>query len=256
MRITLYEPGDTWLHRLDPMTKMFIVGAGVALTFVLTSVSGGAALLAVILLVLGTGGVLRRSLPVLLGVAFVAATFLLVQSLVHPDNVVPWARLGPLVLYREGLLVGLKLTFRLYNIMGASLILVLATNPSRLTEALVRRGLPPRAGYVIMAMLQVVPAMASSVRSITDAQRSRGLETEGGLWTRMGAFIPLMGPLVTSSLIATEERALALEARGFGGGAKPTYLHDEFVPPFAGAVRTVVAVAVAAGVAARWIWGF
>lgn len=256
MGITLYEPGDTWLHRLDPMTKLLMAGASVILAFAASSPAGGALLLVVLLTVLATGRVLRRSVPVLLGVAFVAATFLLVQGLVHPDNAVPWARLGPFVLYREGLAVGMRLTFRLYNIMAASFILVLATNPSRLTEALVRRGLPPRGGYVIAAMLQVVPAMVSTVRSITDAQRSRGMETEGSLWIRMRAFIPLMGPLVTGSLIATEERALALEARGFGGGAKPVYLYDESVPSFAGPVRVVAVAAAVAGVAARWIWGF
>src|SRR5690606_20296816 len=103
MGITLYEPGDTWLHRLDPMTKLLMAGASVILAFAASSPAGGALLLVVLLTVLATGRVLRRSVPVLLGVAFVAATFLLVQGLVHPDNAVPWARLGPFVLYREGL---------------------------------------------------------------------------------------------------------------------------------------------------------
>ena len=63
MRITLYAPGDTWLHRLDPMTKLLMTGVGVALTFVFSSVGGGAALFLALLLVLGTGGVLRRVAP-------------------------------------------------------------------------------------------------------------------------------------------------------------------------------------------------
>ena len=40
----------------------------------------------------------------------------------------------------------------------------------------------------------------------------------------MKAFIPLITPVVTSSLINTRERAIALEVRGFGGKGKRSYL--------------------------------
>jgi energy-coupling factor transport system permease protein len=51
---------------------------------------------------------------------------------------------------------------------------------------------------------------------IQQAQRARGLETEGSLLRRSRAYLPLMLPLVLSSLVATQERAMALEVRGFG----------------------------------------
>lgn len=255
MRLTLYSPGSTWLHRLDPVTKLSMTASGVALTFVLKSVTGGAALLGVLLVILASGRLLRRAFPVFIGVALVSVTFLIVQGLVHSDNAHVALQLGPFVLYREGLLVGVKLALRLYNILSASLILVLATHPSDLTEALVRRGLPPRAGYIIMAMLQIIPTMIATTAAISDAQRARGMETEGGLGTRVRAFIPLMGPLVTGSLIATEERALALEVRGFDAGARPTFLKDESMPSYVGTVRLLTAFAFIAGLVVRLRWG-
>jgi len=59
-----------------------------------------------------------------------------------------------------------------------------------------------------------------------DAQRSRGMETEGSLFVRAKAFIPLISPVVSSSLINTRERAIALEVRGFDSKNKKTFLRE------------------------------
>lgn len=40
------------------------------------------------------------------------------------------------------------------------------------------------------------------------------------------AFLPLISPVVMSSLINTRERAIALEVRGFGANRKKTWLQD------------------------------
>lgn len=256
MRISLYVPGDTWLHRLDPMSKLLMAAVGVALTFVLSTNQSGAALLTVLLAVLGSGRVLRRAVPLYATMAVIGFTFVLAQGLANPGNVQPLGGLGPFVLYKEGLAVGFRLALRLYDILSATLVLVLATNPSDLTEAFVRRGASPRFGYVIMAVLQIIPTMIAASAAITDAQRSRGMETEGGLWTRMRAFIPLLGPLVTSSLIATEERALALEVRGFGSDRRPTFLKDEAIPPYASIVRVLCLAVLFVGIVGRWRWAW
>lgn len=256
MRLSLYVPGDTWLHRLDPLTKLFLTGVGISLTLILHSLPGGTALFLVLLFVLASGGTLRPTLPVYAGMSIIAATFVIVQSLVHPDNVHPLFAAGPIVFYREGFVVGLRLVLRLYCILSATLILVLATNPSDLTESIVRRGAHPRVGYVIIAVLQIIPTMISASRSITDAQRSRGMETEGRLWTRLRAFMPLLGPLVTSSLIATEERALALEVRGFGGNNRPTFLKKQHVPPHSFTAKALSTAALVLALVGRWRWGW
>src|SRR5690606_26611956 len=171
--------------------------------FLLPSLHGWTLLLVLLLEVLGSAGVIHRAAAVYVGVVIVAGTFLVVQGLVYPGNAVPALTLGPIVFYREGLLVGLRLALRLYNILSATLILVLVTHPSDLVEAVVRRGASPRLGYVIMAVLQVIPTMRATASTIMDAPRSRGLETEGSLWVRLKAFVPVMGPFVTGSLIAT-----------------------------------------------------
>jgi energy-coupling factor transport system permease protein len=66
--------------------------------------------------------------------------------------------------------------------------------------------------------------MRNKANTIIDAQRSRGLETQGSLRRRFGALLPLVGPLVFGSLVDVEERAIALEARAFKANRTKTSL--------------------------------
>ena len=65
---------------------------------------------------------------------------------------------------------------------------------------------------------------------ITDAQRARGMETEGKLWVRFKSFLPLLGPVVLNSLKETRERSIALEIRGFNAKGKRTFCRTRKLP--------------------------
>src|SRR5699024_2548130 len=97
--------------------------------------------------------------------------------------------------------------------------------PDELVERLIKMGLSPKIGYVLLSVLQIIPQMRGTMGKITDAQRSRGMETEGNLFIRIKAFFPLIGPVVLNSLNDTRERAIALEMRGFNTKHKRTFLH-------------------------------
>ncbi len=103
---------------------------------------------------------------------------------------------------------------------------VLTTKPATLVDDLEQAGFSPRFGYMISSVFQIIPQMMGTMNTIMDAQRSRGMETEGSLFVRAKAFIPLISPVVSSSLINTRERAIALEVRGFDSKTKKTFLSD------------------------------
>jgi len=111
------------------------------------------------------------------------------------------------------------------NIIFAFCVLVLTTKPSDIIESMVSRGFSPRIGYVFVSLFQLIPQMTERMSTITDAQRSRGMETEGSLLIRMKAFIPLISPVIMSSFIDTKERAIALEVRGFNSKEKKSFLN-------------------------------
>lgn len=166
----------------------------------------------------------------------VAMVFVLQVLLYQGESPVIW-QLGPLVAKRAGLARVISLSSTLLAITAAVALLPRLTDIRRLVIALECRGLPPKAGYVVLSTVQVVPDMRRHSRTITDAQRSRGVETEGGLAVRARAFVPLLIPLVLSSIVAIEERALMLEARGFAGARAKTYLEVPGDDPIDRAVR-------------------
>ena len=57
-----------------------------------------------------------------------------------------------------------------------------------------------------------------------NAQHARGLETSGSVVRRFRALAPLVVPLILSSLVVVEERALAIEARAFNHPGPKTSL--------------------------------
>jgi energy-coupling factor transport system permease protein len=181
--------------------------------------------------------VFRKSLPVFGFVFIILITVVIIQGLFKPENETVLFHIGPLAMYKEGLLYALTIVLRVINIVSSFMILVLTTKPSDLVESLVRKGMSPRIGYVIVSVFQIIPEMMATMGTITDAQRARGMETEGNLLVRMKAFLPLLGPVVLGALINTRERAMALEVRGFNSQAIKTYFNVEKTYPHSKAIQ-------------------
>ena len=110
--------------------------------------------------------------------------------------------------------------------VSSFILFLLSTHPSEMMSDLTRRGLPGQFAYVIVSTLQIIPQMQAKAQTIIAAQRSRGLDTEGSYAKRIGALIPLVGPLVFGSLVEVEERAIAIEARGFTSTRRKTFLRE------------------------------
>lgn len=225
--ISLYVDKGTKLNMMAPESKILYIIAAISVPALLGFRWAGIGFIALSVVLLLSGKVLSRTLP-LLGVSgFVLLTVLIIQGLFWSGNETPLAAIGPAVFYKEGVNYALGILINIVNILMSFCVLILTTKPSDMVENLVRRGFSPRFGYVFISVFQIIPQMTETMSTITDAQRSRGMETEGRLITRIKAFIPLIAPVIMSSLINTKERALALEVRGFNSKKQKTFLNDE-----------------------------
>src|SRR6056297_3079926 len=99
---------------------------------------------------------------------------------------------------------------------------MITTHPGDLVSELKERGLPNWIGYIIVTTLQLIPQIQTQLSTIIEAQRSRGLETQGSVIKRLKAYVPLMGPLFMGSVQRVIERSMALEARAFSADCKKT----------------------------------
>lgn len=214
---TLYLPGKGPLHQLNPLTKLTL-----SLCFVAAALGGPGYWLATLLFLFGLlplavwGGVarplLRRSLTI---IAPLVIMLFFVHGFFNPDGVTPLFNLGVFTFTREGAQYAYWVASRLLIIVTAAMLLLLVTHPGHLMAALTSRGLPPSLAYILSSSLHILPQMQGKARAIMEAQRARGLETEGSLLRRARALPHLLTPLVLGSLAEAEERAIALEARAF-----------------------------------------
>jgi energy-coupling factor transport system permease protein len=225
--ISLYTERTTIIHTMNPINKLSYILIALFIPIILPSFTISFLCVCLSIVLLLVAKVFRKTLPIFGFVFLILLTVVIIQGLFKPENQTALFHIGPFTMYKEGLLYALKIIFRVVNIVSAFMILVLTTKPSELVEVLVRKGMSPRIGYVVISVFQIIPEMMGTMGTIMDAQRARGMETEGNLKVRMKAFLPLLGPVVLGSLINTKERAMALEVRGFNSRIPKTYLYEE-----------------------------
>ena len=205
------------LQRLHPLTKLTLAFAALAGAATLAAPPAVIAVYGLVLIPMAAasrvlGPFLRASLRTL-------APFLLslvtIQGFFYPGEHVLFT-LGPFRYKAEGIVFALLFSARLLVGLGAALLLLLTTRMDHLMLALSQRGLSPRIAYIVVTTLQIIPRFQARGQAIFDAQRARGLQTEGSLLRRGRALLFLVTPLLFSSLMETDARAMALEARGFG----------------------------------------
>jgi energy-coupling factor transport system permease protein len=227
-RLSFYVKQDSALHHLNPLTKLTLVLGLVLISF--TSPwywTPHLLFLSVIIPLSFIGKVNRPFFRALLRLILPAALFLfLMQAFFQPigDRVI--FKFWFLDVTAESLLFAFRNAMRIIMMVSSFTLFLLTTHPSELMSDLTRRGLPPQFAYVIISTLQILPQMQAKAQTIIAAQRSRGLDTQSTFFKRVGSLVPLIGPLVFGSLVEVEERAIAIEARGFTSTHAKTSLRD------------------------------
>ena len=223
--ISLYQNNGSWLCQLHPFSKLFYLLAAILVPLILGKLTAFLLCIFISLLLLRSGRLVKRTLPLIAFSFTIILTVVIIQGVFNQKNSSVLFSLGPVHFYREGLLYAARIGLNILNMLLAFAVLVLTTKPSELVEELEKKGFSPRFGYIINSVFQIIPEMVGTMHTISDAQRSRGMETEGKLSVRIRAFLPLISPVVMSALTSTRERAVALEVRGFGAGCRKTYLY-------------------------------
>jgi energy-coupling factor transport system permease protein len=162
--------------------------------------------------------------PYLLAAAPIVISIVLINTFLYPDARHVLFNVGPFPATVEGLSAALQATLRVAVLVLSVALFALTTTTDALVDDLERRGLGRRATFVISAAIRTVPRMVERAREIVEAQRARGMDTEGGLVRRARGVVPLAAPLVLSALTDVEQRTMALEARAFAAPGKRTVL--------------------------------
>lgn len=238
-------------HRLNPLTKVVIATVGSIGAFALGGYAGPLAIIAVTLGLATVAGVVRRltrasvllSLPIVISV-------ILVSVFTRAGTTVLFV-IGPFDATLEGVDFAAQTVIRLFAISTSIGLFVLTTDPRALVLDLERRGVSPRFAFVAVATIEAVPTLVERAATIGESQRARGLDTEGSLRARLRGLLPIVGPVIITSLTDVEERSLALESRAF---SRPGRRHLLWAMPDSTperALRWLLLTALVALIAAR-----
>jgi energy-coupling factor transporter transmembrane protein EcfT len=189
-----------------------------------------------------------------LRILFLAGFIFVVQCFAIRDNVNLWT-FGFLKLSRIGFITGLNLGLSLANIAGIFLWMFKTTENKEIARALDASGMHYKAVYIFMSSFQMIETLSRNSKTIMNAQQARGIETAGNIFLRAKAFFPLIVPLILGTVTGAEERALALQSKGFDVQGPKTHLFELERSPHDGNAKIIaVAVAVIVVVMRVYIW--
>ena len=217
---------NNFLKNLYPLTKFYLVLTLMVSGFIIPYTIYGYLLF----VICGIFAFLYGKLGIYVKRAFLSLFLLtlvifLAQSLLFVSDEV-FAQIWIFVLYKKGLLKAIAVTSKLWAIITPITLLILITPAKDFITALEKKGINPKIAFILLLTLQMIPEMGKQASVILDSQRSRGVETEGNVFVRFKALLPVFIPLVLGSIVNTEERAITLEARGFSIGEKRTILNE------------------------------
>ena len=230
-----YYPGNSFIHRLDPRTKILSTLLLIVAVFLANTAVGYAALCAMVLFIILVSGlpfmlVLKSVKPLL----FIIVLTLVLHAVMGQ---------GEHVLYQwkfikvteEGLQLGVQMAMRLILLLMISSILTFTTSPIVLTdgiEALLRPfrviGVPAHELAMMMTIaLRFIPTLMEETDRIIKAQTARGADFSGGnLLVRAKNMLPILVPLFISAFRRADDLAVAMEARCYRGGEGRTRMHQ------------------------------
>ena len=217
-----YLPTGSFIHRLDPRTKLFSLLLIISSIFPSEGVAAVAFWAAVLVVVVQVSRVswrimLQTSRPVMFLVAF---TFIFnLAALSWGGN------------FSRGLFRAMFTASRLMVLMMFAVLLPLTTAPLELADGLdallsplARIGFPAHESAMMIGMaLRFIPLLMHETDKIMRAQLSRGaMLDQGNIFQRVKAFMPVLIPLFVIIFRRADEIAEAMEARGYEGGAGRT----------------------------------
>lgn len=169
-------------------------------------------------------GIFKSYIKKLVACLIVFVGFILIFKLfLMPTGSVIW-QWEFIKIYDESLASGLKLTSSITSFCCLLLLFFDTTSMEEFMLSLQKLGLSSVGAYVFLSTIQMIPEMTKKSKIIMQAQRARGIETEGNVIIRAKAFFPTIGPLIISSISDLEDRATTLEARAFSADCEKTSL--------------------------------
>lgn len=210
-----YVPGDSFLHKMNPVAKLLVSFIIVIACFVTDSfiVLGICLVLDVVLAC--SCGMLKQAMGLARAVALFSLLLAILALLFTPEGdmlvALPWGYIGT-----ASVLNAVRIVLRLVACAVPLFLTFYVTKLTDMANALVKVAhLPYKYAFTFTSTVHFIPVFMNDMSGIMEAQTARGVEFDGGIIKRIGLMMPLCVPLLVSSVRKTNSAAIAAEVRGF-----------------------------------------
>ena len=226
-----YIPGNTFIHKLDPRTKILISLLFIVSLFIIDKFVGYILVVAFVAAIVINSKVPPRYIlkglkPILILLVF---TSVLNIFMIKGTESTLLFHFGFLKIYVEGVRTAIFMIFRLLFLVIGTSMLTLTTSPIELTDGIesllkpIGKEMAHELAMMMTIALRFIPTLMDETDKIMKAQKARGADFEsGGIIQKAKSLVPLLVPLFISSFRRADELAMAMEARCYRGGSGRT----------------------------------
>ena len=222
-----YFPGNSFVHRLDPRTKLLMLVIYIVALFTATNwISYGLCFaflaLTIAISTIPLKSIVRGMKPLVFILIF---TGLLNLFFTAGETVL--VRIWVITITLEGTVRAFFMVIRILMLITATFLLTYTTSPIALTDGLESLLSPLKVLHVpvhelsmmMCIALRFIPTLIEETDKIMSAQKARGADFESGsLLDRVKALVPILVPLFISAFRRADELATAMECRCYQGG--------------------------------------
>jgi energy-coupling factor transport system permease protein len=225
LKIGQYVRGNSFLHKLDPRTKL--LGCFVMIITSLLKNNTSALYINVVLLllcILLCGIKFKQFVKMVRPIRYMLLLTFIFQSIfISGEKLID---LWVISVSREGLHIGIVTIARIFVLYFCSILLTRTTTPAQLTAAIeallfpmVRIGIPiNKFATLINVSLRFIPVIIEEAETITCAQKARGAPFNSkSLIKKFKAIFSVLIPVLASSLQRAADIAIAMESRCYTG---------------------------------------
>jgi len=233
MVIGQYVPSNSFVHKLDPRSKLIFSFFYIFLIFFVKDLTGYGLLFILLVIAIFSSKIpisfyIRGTIPILWMVLF---TTILHLTMTDGGDILLQTKW--LTIYSEGVYQAIFIGIRLLMLVLIAVILTLTTSSIDLTMGLEKLlyplsklGLPIHELALMMSIsLRFIPTLLEETEKIMKAQKARGANFDSGpIYKRIISMVAIIIPLFINAFKRADDLANAMEARGYRSGKGRTRL--------------------------------
>lgn len=212
-----YMPGNSFLHRLNPLTKLVLALMICIACFISENHVFLVAIILLNLAIAASAGISARGVMMLKGLAKLSVVIFLLQVIFIREGSILIRLPLDLIITDRGISMAFIIVLRLIAATMPLALMLSITQMNDLSNVLVAKlKVPYKYAFTLTTAMRFIPIFANEMSGIIEAQTSRGVELDTrNIFKKTRLIFPLCVPLLITSVKKIESSAISAEIRGF-----------------------------------------